>query len=126
MSVHNHDNWPSRRKVSKCIRSHRLSPPRLRDQCAPACWAANVPRWSDKGINLRAVRDFDSDEHGDFGETVEASLKRQSGLPRKGRPQLYYITRLLLARPQPLSADQMPCSSRKRSIGADDLIELMR
>ena len=29
-------------------------------------------------------------------------------------------------RPQPLSADQMPRSSRKRSIGADDLIELMR
>ena len=35
-----------------------------------------------------------------------------------------YITRFIL--PQPLSADQMPRSSRKRSIGADDLIELMR
>ena len=29
-------------------------------------------------------------------------------------------------RPQPLSADQMPRSSRKRSIGADDLIDEMR
>ncbi len=29
-------------------------------------------------------------------------------------------------RPQPLSAVQMPRSSRKRSIGADDLIELIR
>ena len=36
----------------------------------------------------------------------------------------HYITRF--SRLQPLSADQMPRSSRKRSIGADDLMALMR
>ncbi len=35
-----------------------------------------------------------------------------------------YIT--FFARPQVLIADQMPRSSRKRSIGADDLMEAMR
>jgi hypothetical protein len=35
-----------------------------------------------------------------------------------------YIT--LFTRPQVFSADQMLRSSRKRSMGADDLIELMR
>ena len=64
MSVHNHDNWPSRRKVLECICGHRLSPLRPRDQCAPACCTANVQRWSDKGINLLSVSDFDSDERG--------------------------------------------------------------
>ena len=61
-----------------------------------------VPRWSDTGINLRAVRDFDSDEHGDFGETVEASLKRQSGLPQEGKAAV------VLHRPLALSAAPAP------------------
>ena len=127
MSVHNPDSWLGRHKVLECLCGRRLLPLRPRDQCAPACCTANVQRWNEKGINLPAVSDFNSDERSDFGEIK--SRYRSSGkaaFPRKGRPQLYYITRLLLARPQPLSADQMPCSSRKRSIGADDLIELMR
>jgi len=68
MSVHNPDSWSSRR---------RLLPLRPRDQCAPACCTANVQRWSDKGIKLPAVSDFDSDERSDFGEDkVEVSLER--------------------------------------------------
>jgi len=68
MSVHNPDSWSSRR---------RLSPPRPRDQSAPACCTANVQRWSDKGIKLPTVSDFDSDERSDFGEDkVEVSLER--------------------------------------------------
>ena len=38
---------------------------------------ANVQRWSDKGIKLPTVSDFDSDERSDFGEDkLEVSLER--------------------------------------------------
>src|SRR5262249_13525475 len=45
---------------------------------------------------------------------------------RAGRNKfaIHHIT--FLTRPQVLSADQMPRSSRNRSIGADELIELIR
>ncbi len=52
------------------------------------------------------------------------ALTARSALPPLQREREDHIT--FFDRPQVLSADQMPRSSRKRSIGADDLIELMR
>ncbi len=37
----------------------------------------NVRQWSEKGLNLWAVSDLNSDELGDFGEKFEAALLRQ-------------------------------------------------